>query len=142
MKGNLKNTGRAASVPAGMITAAGCSFALTLLISGLGGVLISKEWIPQESIGIWAAATVLLSALVGGIVAAERIKRRRLQMAMIHGAVYFLALIGLSMVFVHGELSGVGTILAAVFAGAAAGGLIAKSRSEHRKGVRRKKIHR
>ena len=133
--------GRAASVPAGLIGAAGFSIAVTLAVSALGAYLVSKEWIGVQQIGIWAMATLILSSVIGGLTAAERIKRLRFQMALMHGLIYYLMLLCLTLLLFGGKYTGMGTTFALIGIGSLIGGVLSKREKGKRKAGRRRKIH-
>lgn len=142
MKDRLKNSGRAASIPMGMLTAAAVSIILTVLISTIGAILISKEVLAQEGIGIWSMLTLVTGTLAGGITAAGRIKRRRLQMSLIHGGIYYLILLSMTVLFFGGEYSGMGTVFITVTVSALVAGVLSSGGWGKRKSGIRKKSHR
>ena len=142
MTATQKLTGRAASIPAGILIAMAVSSICTLMFSVIGAVLVSKEYMAQDRIGVWAIVTLVSASVAGGMIAANRIKRYRMQMAGLHGGVYYILLIGLNLLCFGGQLQGMGATLAFVLIGSLAAGLLSNQAAGKGSGRRRRKSHR
>ena len=119
---NHKVTGTSSSIPAGIAF----GVALALLVS-LGGAaittyLVHNEIVRQESIGLAAIVILTIAAAVGAALAMIRIKRLKMQMCLLTGLFYYLALIGMTALFFGGQYQGMGAAALAVLAGS---GLVA-----------------
>ncbi len=134
--------GRATSVPIGLISGAAMSMMATTVLAALGAIMISKEWLAQEQMGVWAMGTLVMSAMAGSMTAAARIKRLKVQMALLNGACYFLMLICLALFVFRGKPAGLGTTFVLVLIGSITGGLLTIRERRVGKGGRRKKLHR
>ena len=137
-----KHSGRAVSVPIGMLTACGVSIALTMCLSVIGAMLVSRELLGQERIGILAMMILTVASVMGGITAAGKIKMRRMQMSLLHGALYGLFLVVLTFLFFGGQFQGMGTTLVVIAVSSIGGGLIANRSEGKGSGKKRKKYHR
>ena len=133
--------GRAVSLPAGLSGAVGISMVATVAASALGAYLVSIEWIAEQHIGIWSMGTLILSSVMGGMTAAQRIKRLRIQMALLNGMIYFLMLLCLTLLVFGGKITGMGTTLVLIGIGSVGGGMLSKHERGKGKGRRRKKLH-
>lgn len=115
-------SGKAISTPAGI----GLGLLLSMMVT-VGGAailawLVSGERIGEGVIGYGAMAILLLSSLLGALLAANRIKHLRVQMCLISGAAYYLTLLAITALFFGGQYQGMGVaaILVLVGSGAAA----------------------
>lgn len=137
-----KHSGRAVSVPIGMLAACGVSIAFTICLSVIGAILVSRELLGQERIGILAMVILTVASVTGGITAAGKIKRRRMQMSLLHGVLYGLLLIVMTFLFFGGQLEGMGTTLMVIAVSSIGGGLVANRSEGKGSGKKRKKYHR
>ena len=103
-----KATGRASSLPAGLAWGALVSLGLTLIGSGVVAFLVHRGTMAVNSIGYGAMVILVLSALSGAWMAFKKIKRLRLQVCLISGGIYYLMLLGMTMLFFGGQFQGMG----------------------------------
>ena len=103
-----KATGRASSLPGGLAWGALVSLAITLIGSGLVAILVDRGTMPVNGIGYGAMVILVVSALSGSWIAWKRIQRLRLQVCLISGAVYYLMLLGITILFFGGQFHGMG----------------------------------
>ena len=142
MLATQKLTGRATSIPKGILTALIISMSWTLVASVIGACMVSKEWMAQEKIGIWAIFVLITASVVGGMVAAGRIKRQRIQMASLHGGLYYILLILLNLLCFGGQFRGMGVTLVFVLMGSVVAGILGNRPAGKGNGRRRRKTHR
>ena len=126
----------------GMLTSLAISAGWTLVFSLLGAVLVSYEQMAQERIGLWAIVTLVTASALGGVIAAWRIKRYRMQMAGLHGVIYFVFLVLLNLLCFGGQFEGMGVTLTFVLIGSLAAGLLSNRSTGKGSSGRRRKSHR
>lgn len=103
-----KATGRASSTPVGLAWGAMVSLGLTLIGSGIVAFLVDRGTMSIEGIGYGAMGILVISALSGALTAWSKIKRLRLQVCLISGGIYYLMLLGMTMLFFGGQFRGMG----------------------------------
>lgn len=128
---NHKVTGTSSSIPLGIAFGVLAALAMSLIGAGVTAFVIHGEIVNQDSIGIAALIILVLSAAVGAVLAMWRIKRLRMQMCLLTGLCYYLALLSITALFFGGQYQGMGVAALAVLAGS---GLVAFL------GIREKKI--
>lgn len=105
---NKKVTGTASSIPAGLAWGALISTAVTLAGAAVTAKLIDGEIIGWDQTGYAVLVILLLSAWIGAMVAAGKIKRRRIVVCLASGVAYMLILLCATALFFGGKYSGVG----------------------------------
>ena len=136
---NQKVTGTALSMPAGI--ALGCTAGMVITLAGslMVAKLISDEILADTAIGYGAMFIVLLASAVGAAISSAKVKRLRLQVCLISGAVYYGSLLATTALFFGGQYQGMGVTALLVTAGMGAviltGGSKKKAR-KYRKGRR------
>lgn len=114
---NKRAGGRASSTAAGLAIGAVLSMAITVGGCAVVAWLIARETLREEALGYGVMAVLFLSALIGALVAAGRIKRRRLIMCLASGGIYFLLLIAMTALFFGGQYGAVGATALCVVCG-------------------------
>lgn len=114
---NRKPTGRASTIPVGLLTGGGTALASTLILTAVLAKLMDGEILPQENIGYGVMVLLLLSAFLGSAVACKRVKRQYLLTAALSGVVYVLLLLSITALFFGGQYSAVGVTILLVFCG-------------------------
>lgn len=112
-----KATGRASSMPGGLAWGALVSMGLTLVGSGLVAFLVDRGSMPVDGIGYGAMVILMVSALSGAWTAWKKVKRLRLQVCLISGGIYYLMLLGVTMLFFGGQFRGMGVTALVVACG-------------------------
>ncbi|MEE0111040.1 MAG: TIGR04086 family membrane protein [Oscillospiraceae bacterium] len=136
MVSKAKPTGRALSMPAGLTLGAMTSLGLTLLIAAILAKLIDAEKLPWENVGYGVMLLLLVSSFLGAIVSYGKVKRQRLAVCLMSGAVYFGLLLCMTALFFGGQYEAVGVTAALVLGGSGTAGLIGlreKRGGNHRK---------
>lgn len=97
----------AAALPAGIGIGVLISFAITLI--GAVGItqLVTSEKMEENSMGYVIIGVLLIASMVGAWTAAALTKRLRLQVCLLEGAGYFLALLATTALFFGGQYQGV-----------------------------------
>ena len=72
MVANKKITGRATSLPAGLVIGAVCSLAATLILTAILAKLVEAEMLPVEKIGYGIMALLMVSSFAGAMIAFGR----------------------------------------------------------------------
>ena len=133
---NRKPTGRASSMPAGLIVGALCGLVGTLLFSAILAKLVDSEIIPQDKVGYGIMVLLLICAFLGANEACRRIKRQYLIVCAISAGVYFLILLSITALFFGGQYSGIGVTAILILCGSI---LAAFTRSRKGEGRKRRK---
>lgn len=105
---NQKATGRATTMPVGLMWGAGTSVAVTLLGAAVTAVLLNREVLAESSVGYSVMVILLAASFAGAMTARSRIKRQHLLSCVLSGAVYFLVLLSLTALFFGGQFEAVG----------------------------------
>jgi hypothetical protein len=95
-------------MPVGLAWGALVSLGLTLIGSGIVAFLVDRGTMPVEGIGYGAMGILVISALSGALTAWSKIKRLRLQVCLMSGGIYYLMLLGMTMLFFGGHFRGMG----------------------------------
>ncbi len=121
---NQKVTGRASSIPVGLMVGLGISLALTLAFSMAIAYLQSGEMISEAGLGYAVIVTLLTASAAGAAAAYHRIKHQRLLVCLGAGGCYYLALLAMTALFFGGQYSGMGVTGLVIFGGAGCVGLL------------------
>ena len=124
MSVKLKLSGKALSTPGGIGLGLLASMAVTFCGAAILAWLVAGERLGENVIGYGAMVILLLSSLLGALLAANRIKRMRVQMCLVSGGVYYLTLLAMTAMFFGGTYQGMGVAALMVFAGCGAAALI------------------
>ena len=134
---NRKATGRASSMPIGVLAGGTCAFAGTMLTSAVLAKLVDMEIIPQDKIGYGIMVLLLLCAFLGANEACRRVKRQYLIVSAISAGFYYSMLLSVTALFFGGQYSGMGVTAVLVLCGSL---LAVFLRSGNREGIKRRKI--
>lgn len=118
---NRKPTGRASSIPAGLGWGTAVSMAMTFLGAAAVAKLIDGGMMDWSKCGYGVLGILLLSAWMGALVAAGKIRRMRLSVCMAMGGIYFCCLMLITALFFGGQYSGVGETALLIFCGSMLG---------------------
>jgi putative membrane protein (TIGR04086 family) len=133
-----KATGRAMSMPAGILLGMTISLVITLIGAFVLGWLINQEALEINSVGYGAMVILLAASFLGALTAKVRIKHRYLVVCLLTGVGYYLVLLGITAMFFGGQYQGMGVTLALVLAGSGAAGLLSiKKKKSITKGYRK-----
>lgn len=130
---NRKPTGRASSMPTGLLIGGACALGGTLLLSAVLAKLVDLETIPQNKIGYGIMAMLLVCAFAGANVACGKIKRQYLVVSVTSAGLYFALLMAITALFFGGQYSGVGVTAALVLCGSMLAALLRSGRGEGRR---------
>lgn len=114
---NLKHSGKASSIPAGLVYSTVFSVGITLIMTAVFGKMIDSEMLSWESAGYGIMFMLLISSFWGAVAACARVKRQRLLVCGMSGLAYFAVLLSITALFFGGQYEAVG-----VTAGLIAGG--------------------
>lgn len=137
--GNIKNTGRAMTVPSGLAVGATVSMTTTIVIAFLGAQMVMNGILSQEQIGYCSLAALLASTILGAITACNRIKTRKLFVCILSGCIYLSVLLATTALFFGGQYQGFGVTAATVLIGCVAAMLLTDRLGNSRPKHRRKK---
>ena len=134
---NQKATGKAISMPLGLLIGCGVSMAVTLIASAVLAKLLDSERLAWENVGYGIEIVLVLSSFCGGLAAFHKIKRQRLLVCAVSSILYFCSLLGLTALFFGGQYDSVWLTAILILAGSC-GAAVLGLRSEGK--GRRKKI--
>lgn len=139
---NQKPTGRAASMPAGLVFGAVVSLGITLVCAAVLAKLVDMERLAWENIGYGIMVLLLLASFSGAMAAFAKIKRQRMLVCAVSGVVYFGILLSITALFFGGQYDSVGVTAALVLAGSIAAGLLGLRGEGGKKGRKLRGAHR
>ena len=114
---NQKVTGTAVSIPVGLMLGTMVSLGITAILSAVSAWLILTGKLPEDSVGYCAMVILLASSAAGAATAIGRIKRRRLQMGLAAGGIYYGCLLAAAALFFGGIYDGMGVTALMVLCG-------------------------
>lgn len=104
----MKRKGRATAMPVGILIGVAVAMAITIGGAMLLAYLILNESIAQDSVGYGSMGILLISAVIGVLLAAGLVKRRRVQVCSLTGAGYLLMLVIMNALIFGGHYAGLG----------------------------------
>lgn len=120
---NSKVTGKATSVPIGLLAGLLMSLLITVSCSAVLAIMMVGGGLSIRSIGWWALIVVWLSSIFGALTTGLMVKRRALLVCMAAGAVYFASLLIIDIAFFGGVSEGVWTVLVSIVLASAVVGM-------------------
>lgn len=139
---NQKPSGRASSMPTGLLTGLLVSLGITLLLAAVSAKLVDKRWIEEKDIGYCAMVILMAAPFIGNRVAQNRIKRQRLLVCAMSGGLYFLSLMGITALFFGGQYEAVGVTLLLIAGGSALTMLVGNRKKGGRNRKNKKRYNR
>lgn len=137
---NQKVTGKAISMPMGLLLGSGVSMGITLVAAAVLAKLLDSERLALENIGYGIEVTLILASFCGAMAACGKIKRQRLVVCGVSGALYLCILLAITALFFGGQYETVWLTAILILAGSGGAALLGL-RGEG-KGRRKKiKIH-
>lgn len=130
---NRKPTGRAATIPIGLLTGGVAALLSTLTLSAVLAKLMEGEVLPSEYIGYGVMIMLLVSAFSGSAIACKRVKRQYLLTAALSGVAYVLMLLSMTALFFGGQYSAVGVTILLVFCGSLLAAMLFSGKGTGRK---------
>lgn len=133
---NQKLTGRTMSMPGGLAVGGVCSLLVTCVCAAVIAWLVAEERMPEPAIGYGVMVLLLLASFTGAMAAWGKIKRQRMLVCLLSGAVYFGTLLAITALFFGGQFGAVGVTALMVLCGcalAAMTGLQQGKGGKHRK---------
>lgn len=114
---NHKVTGTSSSIPVGITLGVLTALSVSLAGAAVTAYLMNGQMIDQNRIGIAVLIILVVAAAGGALLAMWRIKRLRMQMCLLTGLCYYLALLGMTALFFGGQYQGMGVAALAVLLG-------------------------
>lgn len=99
-------TGTASSLPFGVGLGLLISIVTTLVGAAILGYLIVEERISENAIGVGSMILLILASLAGSLTAIYLVKRLRIQVCVLLGIGYYLALLACTALFFGGQYTG------------------------------------
>lgn len=136
---NIKPTGRASSMPAGLAWGGLVALGGTLLGTAFAAKLIDAGRMSWNASGYAVMIILVLSAWIGATTAAGMVKRQRLMVCLSSGVVYFSILMILTGLFFGGQYSGVGETALLILCGSMFG-ILGRYPGKTRRNVRKTRV--
>ena len=140
MVSNQRPTGRAVSMPKGLLLGELGSLAVTISATAVLAKLVDVEIVAWERVGYGGMLILLLSSAAGALISSQRIKHRILLVCVLSGAIYFGSLLGMTALFFGGQYEAVGVTGALITSGSMGIGLLVVGRGDRRSNQKRRKI--
>ena len=139
---NRKITGRASSMPVGLLEGTLVSIMLTIMASAMIAKMVDREVLRWEHMGYGIMIALLTASMAGSIVSIHRIKRRVLLVAALSGLLYALGLLVITALMFGGQYEAVGVTLSLILGGSLTAGLICVRRGERKNSQKNRLRHR
>ncbi len=137
----LKMTGRASSLPAGLAIGALISMIITIIVAAIGAHLMISEMVSHEQIGYCSIAALLSGTILGAMVSSRMVKRRRLIVCLLSGLTYSLILLSITALFFGGQYEGVIVTFVTICIGSVAAALLVSRETMQKSKMKRKKSY-
>ena len=89
----------------------------TLCASALTAKMLQCQWLDEEKIGYGAMLILFITAWIGAVVSYNRIKQHKIIISLIFALSYFALLLGITVLFFEGRISGVGETVLLIMGG-------------------------
>lgn len=139
---NRKATGRAMTMPGGLIAGGVVSLISTLVVAAVLSKLLDSGMMEWEDAGYGILVLLLVSSALGAVTACSKIKRQWLAVSLLSGMVYFGVLMAITALFFGGQYEAVGVTAVLVFGASVSVGLMKIRGGRGRGGKRKIKQHR
>lgn len=103
-----KQTGRALSIPYGVFVGVLHALGVLLLGTTFIAAMMHKEIIEEKNVGYAVMIILILGAFTGSKVSYIKIKRQKIVVSLLSGAVLYMILLSITALFFGGQYSGVG----------------------------------
>ena len=102
-----KTTGKAVSMPTGLLLGALVSLGITVAGAAITGKLLEVERIAEETVGYAVMILLLVASYAGTRLSQHKIKRQILLVSVLSGVIYFALLLSVTALFFGGEYEAV-----------------------------------
>ena len=123
------------SVPGGLALSGSISLSITLLLSALLAKLLDSQQLTWEQAGYWIMAMLFAAAFTGAKSAIVTVKRPRLAVSAMSGALYWGLLLCITALFFGGNFNAVPETALIIIAGSGCAAMVSlpqKKRRGHR----------
>jgi len=127
------------SVPGGLALSAGISIGITLLLSGILAKLMDIQKLTWEQAGYWIMAMLFLSAFAGAKSAVGTVRRRRMAVSVMSGALYWGCLLCITALFFGGKFDAVPETALIIIAGSGCAAMISAPETRPGRNKKRKR---
>lgn len=142
MIANQKVSGKASSMPAGILFGLTVSMSVTMIMSLVLAWLILKRTTDVEAVGYGSLIILLISSSVGALTATGKIKHRRALVCFLAGAAYYLTLLAVTALFFGGQYNGMGVTGLVILCGCTVVWLLGLREGKNHNKSRRKMLSR
>lgn len=121
---NKKVTGKAVSVPVGLLVGQAIAMIVSVLGSIIAANMILTETLEAGAIGYCAIVILMLASASCALISAWMIKHRWMIVCLGAGGIYYLLLLATTAMFFGGQYQGMGVTALVVLGGSGAVGLL------------------
>ncbi len=121
---NQKATGKAISMPMGLLVGSGVSMGITLAAAAVLAKLLDSERLAWENVGYGIEITLIAASFLGAMAAFRKVKRQRLVVCAISGVLYFSMLLAITALFFGGQYETVWLTAILILAGSGGAALL------------------
>jgi putative membrane protein (TIGR04086 family) len=121
---NKKVTGKAVSVPMGLLIGQAIALIVSVLGSIIAANMILTETLEASAIGYCAIVILMLASALCALISAWMIKRRWMIVCLGAGGIYYLLLLATTAMFFGAQYQGMGVTALVVLGGSGAVGLL------------------
>lgn len=121
---NKKVTGKAVSVPVGLLMGQAIAMIVSVLGSIIAANMILTETLEASAIGYCAIVILMLASASCALISAWMIKHRWMIVCLGAGGIYYLLLLATTAMFFGGQYQGMGVTALVVLGGSGAVGLL------------------
>lgn len=139
---NQKPTGRAMSMPGGVLVGTAVSVILTLAAVAILAKMIDMEMMEWESVGYGIMLTLIVASSLGAVAACSKIKRQILAVSLWNGLAYLGTLLAATALFFGGQYEGIGVTALLILGSSVAAGLLLLRKREGKRRIGKKVLHR
>ena len=139
---NQKVTGKAASIPGGLVIGGTISLLITLIAAACIAKMLDMGIVAWEHTGYWVLAMLLSASFAGARIAYGRIKRQRMLVSLLSGILYTLIMLSITALFFGGQYEAVGVTILIILAGSISSGILGGNANRGHKRPRLQTRHR
>ncbi len=124
MTTKIKHTGRASSISSGIAVAASASMVTTIVLSGIIAGFLNNEKITWAQAGYWIMGMLYLASFIGSKFAISTIKRQRIVVSIMSGALYWGLLLCITALLFGGNFGAVWVTFGIIVAGSGSAAIL------------------
>ena len=138
----MKQTGRAKSMPIGILEGAGISLLITVAFSGMIATAVNLCLLDFNNIGYGVMISLILASYIGCKTAVAMVKRQKMMVSLLTAAVFYCFLILTAFLMFGGNLNGAGESALLILCGCLLSAMTSMTEKKAAAQHKIKKLHR